>query len=146
MFQVLRSSFNISKYNWINNQWSKQLLYWVQQLIKNFKRCSATTLFGWMIDSEVEIENQDTMKMILSFTSEEGGIVGISLCGLNWIDTRAVVGFLNQSWANLHNCQTFMKLPESQLPGEDMARVRIKRVGGGGGGVGGEERGEKGRN
>ena len=39
-----------------------------------------------------------------------------------------------------------MKLPESQLPGEDMARVRIKRVGGGGGGVGGEERGEKGRN
>ena len=50
-----------------------------------------------MIDSEVEIENQDTMKMILSFTSEEGGIVGMSLCGLNWIDTRAVVGFLNQS-------------------------------------------------
>ena len=37
-----------------------------------------------------------------------------------------------------------MKLPESQLPGEDMARVRIKRVGGGGGGVGGEERGGKG--
>ena len=38
-----------------------------------------------------------TTAMILSFISEEGGIVGMSLCGLNWIDTRAVVGFLNQS-------------------------------------------------
>ena len=68
-----------------------------------------------------------------------------SQCGLDWIDTRAFVGFLNQSWANLHNCQTFMKLPESSLPGEEMARVRIKRGRSGGKRKKGEKKGEKGR-
>ena len=36
------------------------------------------------------------MQQNIEFTSK-GGIDGMALCGLNWIDTRAVVGFLNQS-------------------------------------------------
>ena len=36
------------------------------------------------------------------------------------------MGFVNRSWANLDNCQTFMKLPEPLVPGGDIAQLRIK--------------------
>ena len=36
------------------------------------------------------------------------------------------MGFVNRSWANLDNCQTFMKLPEPLVPEGDIAQLRIK--------------------
>ena len=60
---------------------------------------------------------------------------GIYLVAMEWMCWRGfkldwykscAVGFVNRSWANLDNCQTFMKLPEPLVPGGDIAQLRIK--------------------
>ena len=61
-------------------------------------------IIGFMeseVDDKYDNGNDDNvvsykMQQNIEFTSK-GGIDGMALCGLNWIDTRAVVGFLNQS-------------------------------------------------
>ena len=61
--------------------------------------------------------------------------IGIYLVAMEWMCWRGfkldwykscAVGFVNRSWANLDNCQTFMKLLEPLVPGGDIAQLRIK--------------------